>query len=93
MTARKPSGILNGIAPLDGADVVCEVNAAEAVELLAEPEDTLALLLLLAEAELADAELEADPELAEVEVTDAELAEEPEADEAEAVPVDATTPV
>jgi hypothetical protein len=34
--ARKPLGILSGTAALDGADVVCEVAAAEAEELAAE---------------------------------------------------------
>jgi hypothetical protein len=85
---RKPPGILKGTAPLDGADVVWDVTATEAVELMAELGDTLAPLLL-AEAELDDA----DSELAEVEVADAELPDEPEADEAEAVPVDAINPV
>jgi hypothetical protein len=56
------------------------------VELSVELEDTLALLVLLADVELEDA----DSELVEA---DTELAEEPEADEAEAVPVDAISPV
>ena len=80
IAARKPPGMINDTAPLDGADVVCEAMAADWEE-LAELEDTLALLILV------DAELEdADAELADV--------EEPEADEAEALPVSvATKPV
>ena len=80
IAARKRPEILNGIAPLDGADVVCKVVAAEAVELSVELEDTLALLVVLAE----DVELEDDP---------VEVDTEPEVDEAEAVPVDATSAV
>jgi hypothetical protein len=91
--ARKPPGIPNGTAALDGAVVVCDVDAAEADELAAELLDALALLLLLADAELEDADAEladaelADAELADAELADAELAEEPEEDEAEALPV------
>jgi hypothetical protein len=79
--------MVNGTAPLDGADVVCEAVAAEWEELaeLAELEDTLALLALV-DAELEDADPE-DVALADAELADAELAEEPEADEAEALPV------
>jgi len=82
--ARKPPGMASGIAALDGAVVVCEAEAADTDELAAELEDADALLLLLlaAEAELADAELEAldaDAELADAELADAELAEEAEA--------------
>ena len=73
--------MVNGTAPLDGADVVCEAVAADWEE-LAELEDTLALL---------DAE---DVALVDAEFADVELAEEPEADEAEALPVSvATKPV
>jgi hypothetical protein len=54
------------------------------VELSVELEDTLALLVLLAET---DVELDADSELVEA---DTELAE---VDEVEAVPVDDTSPV
>jgi hypothetical protein len=80
--------MINGTAPLDGADVVCEAVAADWEE-LAELEDTLALLILV-DAELEDADAE------DVALVDAELAdvEEPEADEAEALPVSvATKPV
>ena len=97
IAARKPPGIVNGTAPLDGADVVCEAVAAEWEELaelaeleeLVEFEDTLALLALV------DLELEdADPEdvlLADAELAEVELAEE---FEAEALPVSvATKPV
>ena len=81
IAARKPPGMVNGTAPLDGADVVCEAVAADWEE-LAELEDTLALL---------DAE---DVALVDAEFADVELAEEPEADEAEALPVSvATKPV
>ena len=86
--ARKPPGMLNGTAALDGAVVVWEVGEAD--KKLAELDDALALLLL-AEAELDDADVKlaelAEVELAEMELADAELAEEPEADEAEALPV------
>jgi hypothetical protein len=80
--------MVNGTAPLDGADVVCEAVTADWEEL----EDTLALLALV-DAELEDADAE-DVVLADAELADAELAEEPEADEAEALPVSvATKPV
>jgi hypothetical protein len=86
--------MVNGTAPLDGADVVCEAVAADWEELakLAELEDALVLLALV-DAELEDADAE-DVVLADAELADAELAEEPEADEAEALPVSvATKPV
>ena len=86
--------MVNGTAPLVGADVVCEAVAADWVELaeLAELEDTLALLVLV-DAELEDADAE-DVALVDAELADVELAEEPEADEAEALPVSvATKPV
>jgi hypothetical protein len=85
--------MINGTAPLDGADVVCEAVAADWEE-LTELEVTLALLALV-DAELEDAE---DVPLVDAELADVELAEEPveepEADEAEALPVSvATKPV
>jgi hypothetical protein len=96
IAARKPPGIVNGAAPLDGADVACGIVAADWEELaeLAELEDTLTLLALVdAELDAEDVAL-ADAELADAELADAELAEEPEADEAEALPVSvATNPV
>jgi hypothetical protein len=62
------------VVPLLGGELVLEADVEElAVELGEAP----LLLLLLAEAELADAE---------VENVDTELAEEPEADEAEVLP-------
>jgi hypothetical protein len=91
IAARKPPGIVNDTAPLDGADVVCEAVAADREELeelaeLAELEDALVLLALV------DAELEEDADaedvpLVDAELPDVELAEEPEADEEEALPV------
>jgi hypothetical protein len=91
IAARKPPGMVNGTAPLDGADVVCEAVAADWEE-LAELEDTLVLLVLV-DAELEDADAE-DVALVDAELADVELAEEPEADEAEALPVSvATKPV
>ena len=94
IAARKPPGIVNDTAPLDGADVVCEAEAADWEELaeLAELEDSLVLLALV-DAELVDADAE-DVALVDAELPDEELAEEPEADEEEALPVsDATRPV
>ena len=106
--ARKPPGTVKGTAALEGAVVVCDADAAEFDALAAELDDDCALLLLaeaeltdaeldadteLADAELADAEL-ADTELADAELPDAELAEEAEADEADALAVSvATKPV
>ena len=94
IAARKPPGMVNGTAPLDGADVVCETVAADWEE-LAEPEDTLALLTLV-DAELEDADVK-DVTLVDAELADVELAEEPVEEpeaEAEALPVfDAIKPV
>jgi hypothetical protein len=87
IAARKPPGIVNDTAPLDGADVVCEAVAADREELeeLVELEDALVLLALV------DAEFEEDADVEDVPLVDAELpdvevAEEFEADE-EALPV------